>query len=380
MSPMPVLAGISRVGISSRDSAQERELKVQSSAGLSQRQSDTSPAGSKAVASGGSTEKLGKGQPKVLAVDRSAEQDDLAAITVVSSEERKSLGPRQAHRQKSPDNASPLRKIVRRAQRPKALAAQGNRYGGRGSPPPANASPARRSPPPPQAHALPDGLYINSKKLLPAKLPAAEAQTSAALLEKFIQGRKKAPFRTKDQLSPQTSRMLSEIGCDPSGSLSLLTTGFNRLPTGLKNANSIDLARALFQQNSSASQFSLHMTQQDLMTHLAGISQSSQSFLKQANPNLPSGGALPDGSQRYIQILGDTSPRGRKVPLEISISSRIRQHADGMNEAEQPQTAYVNDIPPDDTPDKEQPDSTLRPVKQQSDYSAVASVNSLSPI
>ena len=50
----------------------------------------------------------------------------------------------------------------------------------------------------------------------------------------------------KDQLSPQTSAMLSGIKCNPSGSQSLLTTGYNRDPTNSNNANSFDLAKALF--------------------------------------------------------------------------------------------------------------------------------------
>ena len=90
--------------------------------------------------------------------------------------------------------------------------------------------------------------------------------------------RKKVPFMAKDSLSPQTSAMLSGIKCNPSGSLSLLTTGYNRDPTKSNNANSFDLAKALFQQTHHDSHNTLSIPKQNLISHIAELSQSSTSF------------------------------------------------------------------------------------------------------
>ena len=93
--------------------------------------------------------------------------------------------------------------------------------------------------------------------------------------------KKKAPFMAKDSLSPQTSAMLSGIKCNPSGSQSLLTTGYNRDPTNLSNANSLDLAKALFQQahqHITDSHNTLSIPKHSLIQHLAEMSQSSNSF------------------------------------------------------------------------------------------------------
>ena len=46
------------------------------------------------------------------------------------------------------------------------------------------------------------------------------------------------------------------------------------------------------------------MPPQNLISHLAEISKSSESFFKQATLNVPSQGHLAEGSQSYIQILG----------------------------------------------------------------------------